>query len=90
MYIWYTLSANKKVMIMNGINDNLKKNNWPSVYSFFVFYYQNDCIEIYSKICLIKDVKWKDEVIYLETPNIDYSAASPSASSASNPEKIRN
>ena len=77
-------------MIMNGINDNLKKNNWPSVYSFFVFYYQNDCIEIYSKICLIKDVKWKEEVIYLETPNIDYSAASPSASSASNPEKIRN
>ena len=63
------------------------KNNWPTVYSFFVFYYQNDCIEKYSKICLIKDVKWKEEVIYLETPNIDYSATPSSVSSASNPEK---
>ena len=66
------------------------KNNWPTVYSFFVLYYQNGCKEKYSKICLIKDVKWKEEVIYLETPNIDYSATPSSASSASNPErKIR-
>ena len=78
--------SDKKVMIMNGINDNLKK-QLAKCLLIFCFYYQNGCKETYSKICLIKDVKWKEKVIYLETPNKDYSATPFSASSASNPEK---